>query len=136
MTKYSTLLSLLLFSTFIFGQVEDVIINIGSASRLYQDGVNICCSYYDQIDVIDITDEANLSINIDVDGLTNPNGMVKYSEDFYVAAFGQGKIIKFNVNEPNYIDVRDVEDTPNTMIIIMTTYIIQIIMVTQFLCMI
>lgn len=119
MKKNYTILPFLLFSAILFAQIEDVIINIGSASRLYEDDVNLYCSYYGQIDIIDISDESNPSVSIFADGLANPNGMAIYSDDFYVAAFGQSKIIKFDINDSefNYIDVTDIGDTPNTIII-------------------
>jgi len=119
MKKKYTLLSLLFFSAFIFGQVEDVIINIGSTGRLYEDGANLYYSYYGQIDTFSMIDELNPTTTLFASGMSSPRGMAKYSDDFYIAVFGQGKIIKFDINdtEPNYIDVTDVGDTPNTMII-------------------
>jgi len=119
MKKYYTLLSLMLFSTFIFGQVENVIINIGSTGRLYEDDTNLYYSYYGQIDTFNITDELNPVSTMFANGISSPLGMAKYFDDFYIAAFGQGKIIKFDINdaEPNYIDVTSTGDTPNMMII-------------------
>ena len=119
MKKYYTLLSLLFFSTFIFGQVEDVITNIASTSRLFKNSTNLYCSYFGQVDVIDTSEESNLSIDMYLDGLANPGGMAIYLNDFYIALFGQSKIVKFNINdtEPNYIDVTDIGETPNTIII-------------------
>jgi hypothetical protein len=119
MKKLYAFLYFFLFTVVFFAQTEDVITNIDPTARLFSNGMNVYCSYFGNIDTVDLSDESNPTIDLLVGNYSNPVGMARYQDDFYFAAFALGKIIKFNIfeTELNYIDVTSSGETPNDLII-------------------
>ncbi|MAB49263.1 MAG: hypothetical protein CMC05_11595 [Flavobacteriaceae bacterium] len=106
-------------STSIYAQIEDVVTGIYDASRIYLDGSNLFFSNGGRIDVVDLTDESNPTVSLFQDGFSLAEGMAIYNDEFYVAEFGQGRIVKFSLNEvnPDIIEVTNSGVSPNVIVV-------------------
>lgn len=107
------------FSTCLFAQIEDVVTGIFDANRIYLDGSNLFFSNGGRIDVVDLIDESTPTVSLFHDGFSLAGGMAIYNDEFYVAEFGQGRIVKFSLNEvnPEIIEVTNSGVSPNVIIV-------------------
>ncbi|MHA7843654.1 MAG: T9SS type A sorting domain-containing protein [Winogradskyella sp.] len=106
-------------STCLYAQIEDVVVGIFDGARIYLDGSNLFFSNGGRIDVVDLTDESNPTVSLFQEGFSFAAGMAIYNDEFYVAEFGQGRIVKFSLNEvnPDIIEVTNTGLSPNVIVV-------------------